>query len=63
MNPGDEFIMEWEPWDVQRYRVVSVEVSHIIAHRWIATQKKWAPWTVRLKKSRLVTARPCLVGS
>lgn len=53
LNPGDQYIIEWAPWDRQRYRVDEIRGDIIVSRRWITHKQKWTDWPVMQKASRL----------
>jgi len=53
LSPGDVYVIEWEAWDRQLYRVDEIRGDTIVSHRWIEHKQKWTDWPVVQKASRL----------
>ena len=44
LKVGDEYIVEWNDGDRQRYRVEEIRADAIVCRRWIASKTAWTPW-------------------
>lgn len=44
LQTGDEYIVEWNDGDRQRYRVEEVRGDYIVRKRWIAHLNRWTEW-------------------
>jgi hypothetical protein len=44
LKPGDEYVLEWNDGDRQRYRVEEIRDGYIVRKRWIEHQGKWTDW-------------------
>lgn len=53
LSPGDQYIIEWDHWDRQRYRVDELRGDVIVCRRWIPHKQKWTDWPVVQKASLL----------
>ncbi len=42
--PGNEYIVEWNDGDRQRYRVEEMRGDYVIRKRWIDHLNKWTEW-------------------
>jgi len=42
--PGDEYLVEWNDGDRQRYRVEEIRDGYVVRKRWIEHQAKWTEW-------------------
>ena len=44
LQPGDEYIVEWNDGDRQRYRVEEIRGGYVVRKRWIEHRSKWTDW-------------------
>lgn len=44
LHVGDQYVVEWAPYDRQHYRVEAVRGDYIVYRRWISTKGKWTDW-------------------
>ena len=44
LAPGDEYVVEWNDGDRQRYRVEEIRGDFIVQKRWITHLNKWTDW-------------------
>lgn len=53
LKPGDEYVVEWNDGDRQRYRVEEIRGDNIIRRRWMATRNRWTDWVGVQKLSEI----------
>ena len=44
LKVGDEYTVEWNDGDRQRYRVEEIRADAIVYRRWVASKNNWTQW-------------------